>query len=162
MDIDTIKNPFQDSLQAQFWEICVRRDLEAFLASDWSITAGDFCDSEFLGIDANGSLDPLDWLPSYPTLEAYRREFDAQAAEFGQKTFVGDIRKQLYSLLTMSNPRIEGDRALVTKIFDGEIQESNGMVTPMRWQSVFHFKQADSRWLITGFVGYLPLTPGNL
>lgn len=157
MNRNPIENPYQDPVKREFWEICVRRDLEAFLAADWSITAADFCESDFLGIDAKGSLDPLNWLPVYHSLDAYKKEFEVQAADFAQKEFATDVRAELYSLLTLSDPQISGDRALIVKVFDGEIREANGTVMEMKWQSMFHFKNVDNRWLITGFVGYLPL-----
>lgn len=157
MNTSDIANPYSDPVKREFWEICVRRDLEAFLAADWSITADDFCASDFLGVDANGSLDPLQWTPAYSSLEAYKKEFELQAADFGRKSFSTDIRGDLYNLLSLSDPEINEDRALIVKTFDGSVSELDGTTTDMKWQSVFHFRNVDTRWLITGFVGYLPL-----
>ena len=123
MNQDLIPNPYKDPVKREFWEICVRRDLEAFLAQDWAITAVDFYAPDFLGIDAAGNTDPASWMPKFYNLESYRKEFEVQASDFAKKSFDTDVRQSLYELLHLSDPVIEGDRALIVKFFDGKLAE---------------------------------------
>ena len=156
MNQNLTSNPYNDPVKREFWEICVRRDLEAFLAQDWAITAADFYEPDFLGIDAAGNADPASWTPKFHSLESYRKEFEVQASDFATKSFDIDVRQSLYQLLRLSEPVIKGDRALIVKLFDGKLTEKDGSILEMKWQSIFHFKRINERWLITGFVGYLP------
>ena len=156
MPNDLFENPYTEQTRREFWEICVKRDLEAFLAQDWSMTACDFCADDFFGLDAQNQASPAQWRPKYATLEAYRQDFDLQAEEFATKEFAEDPREAMYRALTITDPQIEGERALVTKIFKGQLKEKNGDITLLDWQSVFQFKRKGGRWLITGFVGYMP------
>lgn len=140
-----------------FWHICVERDLEAFLAKDWSITAVDFNEDQFLGVDSHGSNNPLDWEPKYASLLEYRDEFYKQADEFSQLNFAEDPRVALYRSLLLSEPKISGDCALIVKTFNGEIALADNDKKKLAWKSAFNLKRTNGRWLITGFVGYLPL-----
>ena len=149
-------NPYKDELRRELWEMCVRRDLEAFLACDWSMTAPDFQDEGFLGIDACQSRDPHDWIPKYPTLESYHQEFERQALEFSKNEFDEDPRTALYASLSLSDPKIDGESGLIVKTFNGSIP-AGGETIELNWQSIFQLRRYESRWLIAGFVGYLPL-----
>ena len=146
-----------DSLQHEFWEMCVRRDLEAFLKGEWSITADDFDAEDFFGIDANGSSNPCDWTPIFSTLEAYQKAFEQQVVEFFQKDYAVDPRDVLYNALVLSEPIIDGDRATIVKTFDGQLVLKDGSSEPLTWKSLFHLRKKSGRWRFTGFVGYLPL-----
>ena len=46
---DPFKNPFPVSEAARhaIWEMLVPRDIDAFLAADWSLVAGDFVEDGF-------------------------------------------------------------------------------------------------------------------
>ncbi len=155
--ISVFNNPFAEGVERTFWEMCVHRDIEAFLAGDWSITEADFDEEEFFGMDACGSNDPRNWLPKYPTLDAYRREFDIQAKEFTGFDFAEDPRAALYSALQLSDPQINGDRAVIVKTFDGGILLDNGSTHVLEWRSIFHLRCKKNVWRFTGFTGYLPL-----
>lgn len=46
------RNPFlHDPVRREIWDVLMRRDFEAFLAADWSMTGPDFLEKEFLGLD---------------------------------------------------------------------------------------------------------------
>ncbi|MDG2088412.1 MAG: hypothetical protein P8J68_06705 [Arenicellaceae bacterium] len=142
-----------------FWDICVYRDIEAFISQDWSITAPDFDESRFLGIHAHNSNNPADWTPQFTTLESYQKSFSKQAREFAKLTFAPryDAHSALYKSLKLESANIQGDIALLTKVFDGDLILATGEVEAMAWRSLFQFRNSNGRWLITGFVGYLPL-----
>lgn len=137
--------------------MCVRRDLEAFIAQDWSITARDFSTENFLGIDAGGFSEPEKWNPAFTTLESYRAEFQTQAKEFSRKKFAEDPRLAMYKALSISEPKIYSDKALIVKTFDGQLQLENGELEVLSWKSLFFLILSDNRWCFNGFVGYLPL-----
>lgn len=152
-----IENPYREPLQSEFWEMCVRRDLEAFLANDWSITEADFASENFFGIDANGSNDPCDWRPAFTTLEDYRDAFNQQASEFAANQFVDDPRTAMYAALTLTKPIVMNDRATIVKTFDGKLSLQGGGEHVWAWKSLFHLRLDEDRWRFTGFFGYLPL-----
>lgn len=154
---DNLVNPHAAGLEHDIWEMCVRRDLIAFLTQDWSIIAKDYNQEEFLGIDSCGSVDPLDWIPKYSTLDAYRVEFESQADSFANKEFVDDPLIGLGSCLTLSKIKQQGDRMLVVKVFDGDLPLIDGTTLRMKWKSLFHLKCNAGTWRFSGFVGYLPL-----
>lgn len=154
---ELFENPFPGGDDRLFWDMCVQRDIEAFLAADWTITGPDFDQDEFLGIDAGGSANPEDWQPKYPTLQSYKQEFDRQAADFATLEFAADPRTALYSALTLSKARVVEDRATILKTFDGEIPLADGSSQILSWKSLFHLRQKNNIWRFTGFVGYLPL-----
>lgn len=156
MDIP-IENPYTEPLRSEFWEMSVRRDLEALLANDWSVTEADFAAEGFLGLDANGSNDPCDWRPAFTTLEDYRDTFNQQASEFAANRFVDDPRAALYSALTITEPIVKNDRATLVKTFDGRLSLQGGGEIVWAWKSLFHLKLDEDRWRFTGFVGYLPI-----
>lgn len=150
-------NPYLiDEQNHEFWEMCVRRDLEAFLKADWNITSTDFDADDFIGIDAAGSSNPEDWLLKYPTLQSYRLEFDKQAQEFAGLKFSVDPREAMYGALTLSDPQVEGDRATILKTFNGVLSLVDGSKQILSWKSLFYLKYT-TRWRFTGFVGYLPI-----
>ena len=81
---DPFKNPFPatDVARHSIWEMLVTRDIDAFLAADWSKVADDFVEDGFLGINANRDANPDNWRLSFPSLSAYRDEWLRQAQDF--------------------------------------------------------------------------------
>jgi hypothetical protein len=71
---DPFKNPFPetDIARHSIWEMLVTRDIDAFLAADWSKVAEDFVEDGFIGINANRDANPDNWRLSFPSLSAYR------------------------------------------------------------------------------------------
>ena len=71
--MNTAPNPFaNDKDRHEIWEMLVRRDIAAFVASDWSMVADDFIAPGFLGIHAHKSANPDEWTAAFPTLDVYR------------------------------------------------------------------------------------------
>jgi hypothetical protein len=132
-------------------EVVLERDTDAFAAADWSLVADDFDEASFVGYA--GSDDPAaTWRVAYPTLASYRDEWLRQAEEMGRKGDPADIAREIRGACRVAEVRINGDRALVRKQFDGV-----AMGDRLLWQTYYFLRRAGERWLITGFVGYLPL-----
>jgi hypothetical protein len=71
MEMFVPQNPFSPNHpHAEIWEMCVRRDLEAFLNADWDLCASDFYSNGFLGWDGTHSADALKWKVSFPSLDS--------------------------------------------------------------------------------------------
>ena len=151
-------NPFlNDPDRHEIWEILMRRDFEAFVASDWSLTEADFLEDEFQGIDAVYLSNPDHWRLRFPTLSSYRDEWLAQAADFKEIELLGTSKLNfLYQAATLDTIEIIGGRALAHKKFSGSSNTTTGTPLRLLWQSVYFLRKAGSHWKITGFVGYLP------
>src|ERR1700712_273221 len=149
-------NPFPagDPDRQQIWEMLVRRDIDAFLAHDWTAVAGDFVSQGFLGISGNRSGNPDSWTIAFPTLAAYRDSWLAETID--QADFAEELRPALFRVSKLRDIEIAGERALAHKKFDGEIARKDGGMQKMRWQSVYHLHKADGAWKIAGFNGYMP------
>ncbi|WP_165219638.1 hypothetical protein [Aquisphaera insulae] len=158
-------NPFDEALEperATIWEMLVARDNEAFVSEDWSLVAGDFWDERFEGISANGSTDPAAWTLTYPTLDAYRRDWLRMAGEFLRTPLVdGDHLGLLYAMTTLDRFEFRGDRLLVWKRFRAESPLEGGGELSISLQSIFRLHRDGDRWRIVGFIGYLPLEAGT-
>lgn len=157
----TLHNPYDAQLEPDhhaLWEILVARDSDAFAACNWSICEGDFARTRFDGISANGFLDPLKWTLQYPTLDSYRDDWLRMAEEYWHVPFA-DIshRDFLYFMQTFARVDLADDRAVVWKQFRAEALLTSGERHRARGQSVYRLHRIDGRWLIVGFVGYLPL-----
>jgi enamine deaminase RidA (YjgF/YER057c/UK114 family) len=135
----------------------VRRDIEAFVAGDWSIVADDFEDGSFFGLDAGGSHDPRRWRLAFPDLATYRETWLRQAADFG--TVSRASRTALLTASSIEGIEIEGTRALARKRIDGEVTDAAGTTLELHWQTLYVCEQRAGRWRIASFVGYLPLPP---
>ena len=157
-------NPFPaDPDRREIWDILMRRDFEAFIAADWSLTAPDFLESEFSAIDAHRVFDPAQWTLRYPRLEDYRSEWLKQAAEFRPVELVGMNKLEfLFSAAKLERIDITHGRAMAHKKFDGEAMTTSGSELRLKWYSLYLLRQVRDRWKITGFVGYLPNIPGQL
>jgi hypothetical protein len=155
---DPFKNPFPatDAPRRAIWEMLVPRDIDAFLAADWSIVAGDFVEDGFIGIDSRRELSPDKWRLAFPTLAAYRDEWLRQAREFAGDTFAEDPRAAIFSTTTLEDIEIKGGMALARKKFDGALKKADGSTDVLRWQTLYYCRLQDGRWKICGFTGYLP------
>ncbi|MHC2568274.1 hypothetical protein [Rhizobium leguminosarum] len=154
---DPFKNPFpSDSARHAIWEMLVPRDIDAFLAADWSMVAGDFVEEGFIGIDGRKEVSPDKWRLAFPTLSAYRQEWLRQAQDFAQQSFAEDARTAIFTTTTLEDIEIEGDMALVRKKFDGGISKPDGTRDVMQWQTLYYCRLHQRRWKISGFTGYLP------
>lgn len=151
------QNPFtKDSDRREIWDILMRRDFEAFLACDWSLTSADFLAAEFLGVDGCHRSNPDHWRLTFPTLESYRDEWLRQARDFSEVELIGVSKLEfLYQAAVLRDIEIAGARAIAHKKFDGAAKTSAGGEVRLDWQSLYFMKKHRSRWRIIGFVGYL-------
>lgn len=156
-----VTNPYtKDSKQHPIWEMCVRRDLEGFLAADWSICEGDFTLEGFMGWDGSHSANPLEWLATYPNLESYKKAWLKGAVDFQKNNIPYDIREQLYAIVSLVRIELGEENGLVHKKFKGQIRFKDQSTQSFNWQSIFHLKKIQGTWRQTGFIGYLPLNLG--
>ncbi|TBB16339.1 hypothetical protein ELH48_32525 (plasmid) [Rhizobium ruizarguesonis] len=154
---DPFKNPFpSDSARHAIWEMLVSRDIDAFLAADWSMVEHDFVEEGFIGIDGRKEVSPDKWRLAFPTLSAYRQEWLRQAEDFAKHSFAEDARTAIFTTTTLEDIEIEGDMALVRKKFDGGISKPDGTRDVMQWQTLYYCRLHEGRWKISGFTGYLP------
>lgn len=140
--------------ERQIHEILIDRDIEAFVAGDWSATAADFDEAAFVGYSGADGTVRL----QFPTLDSYRESWLSQAAELAAGPGREALAAQLGAAQRISRIEIAGNRALAVKIFDGTIDVAGGEWRTLQW-STYYFLRLDSaprRWLITGFMGYLP------
>jgi hypothetical protein len=149
-------NPFDDPDRKALWEICVRRDIEAFLAQNWPLTAEDFQADGFVGIDGCFLANPDAWKLTFPTLDSYRAAWEQQSREFAREQFTESPRAVLYAAMRLDPIELRGDHALIHKKFTGELKTKAGNVVPLRWQSLFFARRVAGQWKLHGFVGYLP------
>ncbi|MGF9694468.1 hypothetical protein AAIH46_16750 [Rhizobium sp. 0TCS1.26] len=155
---DPFQNPFPDSDSARrsIWEMLVPRDIDAFLAADWSMVAGDFVEDGFIGISGNRDVNPDKWSLAFPNLAAYRAEWLRQAEDFAGQAYGEDPRAAIFTTTTLEEIEIEGETALVRKKFDGGIRKTDGTLDVMAWQTLYYCRLHEGRWKISGFTGYLP------
>jgi len=155
---DPFQNPFAetDSARHSIWEMLVTRDIDAFLAADWSRVADDFVEDGFLGINASRDANPDNWRLSFPSLAAYRDEWLRQAKDFQTPQFAEDPRHAIFTTTTLEEIEVEGETALVRKKFDGGIRRADGGFDVMKWQTLYYCRLHEGRWKISGFTGYMP------
>lgn len=155
---DPFKNPFSvsDVTRHAIWEMLVPRDIDAFLAADWSTVEGDFVEEGFIGIDGRHEVSPDRWRLAFPTLAAYRDEWLRQAQDFARQSFADDPRTAIFTTTTLEDIEIAGDMALARKKFDGSLRKADGSIDVMRWQTLYYCRLHAGRWKICGFTGYLP------
>jgi len=149
-------NPFVDADRRALWEICVARDIAAFLAADWNICADDFLAEGFVGVHGKFATDPDSWQLSFPTLDSYRQAWEEQSRDFAREKFVDDPCAILYSAMRLDPIQLQGDHAFVHKKFAGELRTAGGKIIPLHWQSLFFARRTAGGWKLRGFVGYLP------
>lgn len=137
----------------------MRRDIRAFVHGDWSSLEGDFAASRFFAVDAGGHASPSGWSLRLVELSAYREEWLRQARRAAETEYAEDLEAALHRCSRLERIEIQGDRALVVKVFDGELRLRSGGVERLDWQSVYHCVREAGRWQIAGFTGYLPRSP---
>ena len=152
------KNPFPegDADRHELWEMLVRRDIDAFLAQDWSMVEADFVAASFFGMHAHFLNDADAWRLQFPRLEVYRDEWLRQAREAAAAEFAEPLRPALFRITNMRDIDVDGDRAVLHKKFNGSIAKPGGAVERLNWQTLYFCSKIDGRWRITGFVGYMP------
>lgn len=155
---DPFRNPFppEDTARRAIWEMLVPRDIDAFLAADWTSVEGDFIAEGFLGLDAGKATDPDGWRLAFPTLAAYRDEWLRQAGDFRGVSFSEDPRAAIFNATRLEEIEFNGETALVRKKFDGSIAKSDGSKDVLKWQTLYYCRLHEGRWKICGFAGYLP------
>jgi hypothetical protein len=159
---ETDQNPFpEDADRAAIWAMLVPRDIDAFMAGDWSMVAGDFVREAFLGINGNGADNPDGWSIGFPTLEAYRDEWLRQAAEAATVAYAENQRAGIFRATTLREIEISGDIAAAHKKFNGTIARADGGSDILNWQTLYFCRRVDGVWKLTGFVGYLPFPMGR-
>jgi len=154
-------NPFPlDPDRREIWDMLVRRDIEAFVAGDWSMTAPDFDEAAFFAINGRASGNPDTWRVTYAVLDDYRDDWLAQGRAMREE-FV-DVERSLYEATTLRDIDINGDRAVAHKKFDGAVHRHDGSRQVLNWQTLYYCRRIDGRWRIVGFTGYLPSPMGSL
>ena len=156
MEFDTNPFPKADGDRHALWEMLVRRDIDAFLARDWSMVEADFLAEEFFGLHAHLMTNPDSWRLQFPTLDAYRDEWLRQAGETAAQGFAEPLRPALFRAMQMRDIDIAGTRAVLHKKFDGTIARTGGGEVRLKWQTLYFCRRVDGRWRIQGFTGYLP------
>jgi hypothetical protein len=160
---DPFRNPFPstDTARHAIWQMLVERDIDAFLAADWSKVADDFIEEGFIGIDAKREISPDKWRLAFPNLAAYRDEWLRQAEDFAGQSFAEDTRNAIFTTTTLEDIEIEGGTALVRKKFDGSLTKADGSVDRLQWQTLYYCRLQEGQWKISGFTGYLPNPMGG-
>lgn len=155
MPFDT--NPFSDDPQRHhLWEMLVHRDIEAFLAADWTAVEDDFLPETFFGLSGMKTANPDEWRMLFPRLEDYRDRWLSQAKLSAETAYAEPRREALYRATSLTQIEINGDRAVAHKKFDGTIAKADGTVDTINWQTLYLCCRIDGAWKISGFVGYLP------
>ncbi len=152
------KNPFpqSDADRHALWEMLVHRDIDAFLAQDWSMVADDFADDRFFGMHAHFLNDADSWRLQFPDVATYRDEWLRQAKETAATEFAEPLRDALFRVTNMRDMDIDGDRAVLHKKFNGSVRKADGTDDRLNWQTLYFCSKLGGRWKITGFVGYMP------
>ena len=156
MTFDKNSFPEGDADRHELWEMLVRRDIDAFLAQDWSMVEDDFVAASFFGMHAHFLNDADAWRLQFPQLEVYRDEWLRQARETAATEFAEPLRPALFRITNMRDIDVDGDRAVLHKKFNGSIAKPGGAVERLNWQTLYFCSKIDGRWRITGFVGYMP------
>lgn len=155
--MDPTVNPFpHDRDRSAIWTMLVQRDIDAFIAADWSMVDGDFIRDGFLGLHAHGSGNPDSWRVAFPTLEAYRDEWLRQARETASARFAEPLRAAIFRATNLRDIDVAGDVAVAHKKFDGTIRRADGGIDVLNWQTLYFCARREGRWRLTGFVGYMP------
>ncbi len=156
-----VVNPFRlDPDRGAIWAMLVERDIDAFLAADWSRVEGDFLTEGFLGIHAGQHPNPDSWVIGFPTLDAYRAEWLRQAASAATVDYDEDVKTAIHRATTLSQIDIAGEIAVAHKKFDGSIRKRNGSADVLHWQTLYFCRRVGAEWKLTGFIGYMPFALG--
>jgi len=155
--ISHTQNPFSetDPDRREIWTMLVERDIDAFLAADWSMVDSDFRREGFLGLHAHKSELPDSWRLDFPNLETYRDEWLRQAKASQEVEYAEPVRDALFRATNMRDIDLRGDTAVCHKKFDGTIRRADGAADTLNWQTLYFCRRNGSRWQISGFLGYL-------
>jgi hypothetical protein len=158
-----MQNPFSetDPDRREIWTMLVERDIDAFLAADWSMVDDDFRREGFLGLHAHKSELPDSWSLDFPNLETYRDEWLRQAKASQAVEYAEPVRDALFRATNMRDIDLRGDTAVCHKKFDGVIALKGGGTDVLNWQTLYFCARLEGRWKITGFVGYMPFPMGK-
>lgn len=161
--MDYTKNPFapNDTDRYQIWAMLVERDIDAFIAADWSKHGPDFHAESFFGVNAHKSELPDSWRLDFPNLDAYRDEWLRQAAATAKVEYAEPLREALFRATNMRDIDIAGDRAVCHKKFDGVVARADGGQDVLSWQTLYFCGRFNGVWKMTGFVGYMPFPMGK-
>ena len=148
--ISHTQNPFppSDPDRRDIWTMLVERDIDAFLAADWSMVEGDFRREGFLGLD-------------FPDLDTYRDEWLRQAKASQAVEYAEPVRDALFRATNMRDIDLKGETTVCHKKFDGTVALKGGGVEVINWQTLYFCARIGGRWKITGFVGYMPFPMGK-
>jgi hypothetical protein len=149
-------NPFaRDTDRHEIWEMLVRRDIAAFVASDWGLVADDFIEAGFLGIHAHKSPNPDEWTAAFPDLDAYKIEWLRQAADSAGTAYAEPLGPAIHRATNLTKIEITADTAVAHKKFDGSVKLADGSFDTLSWQTLYFCRRTSGRWKIAGFVGYM-------
>jgi hypothetical protein len=156
------RNPFPegDADRHSLWEMLVRRDVDAFLAQDWTMVDGDFAKDRFFGMHAHFRESPDSWRLQFPTLDTYREEWLRQAAETAATDYAEPLRQALFRVTNLRDIDVDGDRAVLHKKFDGTVAKADGSADRLKWQTLYFCNRIGGNWKIASFIGYMPLPLG--
>jgi hypothetical protein len=161
--MDPTANPFPpgDPDRHAIWTMLVTRDIDAFLAADWSMVEDDFERAGFIGVHAYKSDNPDTWRVAFPTLEAYRDEWLRQAAATAAVRYAEPLRAALFRATNLRDIEVAGEVAVAHKKFDGAVARADGGHDTLNWQTLYFCGRRGGRWKLTGFVGYMPFPMGR-
>ena len=157
------ENPFAhgDEDRKKIWDMLVLRDIDAFLASDFSLVENDFKTDGFMGLDAQKSFNPDNWLLRFDSVKAYADVWTQQAKDFANESFAEDPREGLFRVTTLRDIEIKNNLAVIHKKFDGFLKKKSGEFEHLNWQTIYRCQKINKAWKIIGFVGYLPNPTGE-
>ncbi|WP_131195662.1 hypothetical protein [Lichenihabitans psoromatis] len=156
------QNPFpNDPDRRAIWDMLVHRDIDAFLAADWSMTEPDFLAAGFFGLNAGKSANPDSWRLGFPDLATYRDEWLRQAAETATTRYAEPLRAALFRATNLHFIEVSGERAVAHKKFDGTVAKADGGVDTLNWQTLYFCTMQTGEWKIASFVGYMPFPMGR-
>lgn len=154
------RNPFPaDPDRAEIWTMLVERDIQAYVAGDWSQVADDFLPDQFTAVNAGKRGNPDSWRLGFRAVDDYRDSWLAGSAAMREAAV--DLETALYEATTLRDIEIEDDRALVHKKFDGQVRRRDGEIVELLWQTLYMCRKVEGRWRIIGFIGYLPNPMGS-
>jgi enamine deaminase RidA (YjgF/YER057c/UK114 family) len=155
---DPRENPFSgnDQDRAQIWEMLVERDINAFVAADWSVVENDFLPDGFIAIDAAHTSSVGAWGPKFDSLDAYKTEWISQARDAKKTLDQSSVTSSIFALTKLTEITINGDFAVARKCFDGSVKDNQGVEIPHHWQTLYFCRKPKDSWKISGFLGYLP------
>lgn len=156
-------NPFPpgDADRHAIWTMLVERDIDAFLAGDWSMVDGDFDHAGFFGLHAHRSELPDSWRMDFPDVATYRDVWLSQSRATAATAYAEPLREALFRATNLRDIDVNGTVAVAHKKFDGTVRRADGGTDTLNWQTLYFCGVRDGRWKITGFVGYMPYPMGR-